>query len=161
MPPHPSSGPDPRLLRLVNMALVLTGLSVVCGLVIVDAIVHPGRYQANETAPVAAVAAVPEMKAVEIVDGKDVESGFVAEGDYLLVKATCTGCHSSALVLQNRATREGWESMIRWMQETQKLWDLGENEDKILDYLATYYAPKESGRRPNLEIRDEDWYFLE
>ena len=41
--------------------------------------------------------------------------------------------------------------MIEWMQATQGLWDLGENEPIILDYLATNYAPEEVGRRANLE----------
>ena len=76
-----------------------------------------------------------------------------------LVITHCTPCHSAELVTQNRMTREGWESTIRWMQETQNLWDLGENEAAILDYLATYYAPEEQGRRPNLE--DIEWYELE
>ncbi len=86
-------------------------------------------------------------------------TGF-REGEGLpLVIAHCTPCHSAELVTQNRMTREGWESTIRWMQETQNLWDLGENEAAILDYLATYYAPEEQGRRANLE--DIDWYELE
>ena len=62
-------------------------------------------------------------------------------------------------MLQNRATREGWEEMIRWMQETQKLWDLGPTEDKILDYLATYYAPENKGRRAQLVV--DEWYEIE
>lgn len=95
----------------------------------------------------------------EVVDGIDVMTGFVAEGDYRIVKANCLACHSSKLILQNRATREGWEEMIRWMQETQKLHDLGPMEDKILDYLASYYAPKKEGRRKTLEV--EEWYVIE
>ena len=45
------------------------------------------------------------------------------------------------------------------MQETQKLWDLGENEDIILDYLAEHYAPEDIGRRKNLE--NIEWYELD
>lgn len=89
----------------------------------------------------------------------DVETGLVLDAGWQLVKANCTGCHSSALVTQNRATREGWEGMIRWMQRTQKLWDLGENEQAILDYLAKNYAPEGKGRRENL--KDIEWYELE
>jgi hypothetical protein len=37
--------------------------------------------------------------------------------------------------------------MIRWMQETQGLWPLGENEVPVLDYLATNYGPVNVGRR--------------
>lgn len=93
---------------------------------------------------------------VNIVDGKDVETGLIADEHYLLVKTNCTSCHSAQLITQNRATREGWESMIRWMQANQKLWDLGENESLILDYLSKNYAPEASGRRKNLE--NIDWY---
>lgn len=82
------------------------------------------------------------------------------EGEHkLLVIANCTGCHSGKLVTQNRATREGWRNMIRWMQETQNLKDLGEDEAKILDYLAASYAPADQGRRQNLKV--EEWYELE
>lgn len=83
----------------------------------------------------------------------------LAEGEGLeLVKTHCTSCHSAKLIVQNRATREGWLNMIRWMQQTQNLWDLGENEEMILNYLTTHYAPEEKGRRENL--KDIEWYEL-
>ena len=84
---------------------------------------------------------------------------FAAGEHRLLVIANCTGCHSGKLVTQNRATREGWRNMIRWMQETQNLKDLGMDEEKILDYLSTNYAPAEQGRRQNLNV--EKWYALD
>ena len=87
------------------------------------------------------------------------QSGLKANDGYLLVQANCTPCHSAKLITQNRATRDGWLSMIRWMQKKQNLWELGENEDKILDYLAANYAPENKGRRENL--RDIEWYTLE
>lgn len=89
-------------------------------------------------------------------DSIDVVSGFIAKGNFQVVKRHCMACHSSKLVLQNRATREGWEEMIHWMQATQKLWDLGEDEPLILDYLATYYGPQKKGRRSNLVVAE--WY---
>jgi hypothetical protein len=92
----------------------------------------------------------------EIVNGIHLETGFIAEGDFELIISNCTGCHSSKLVTQNKQTKEGWLELIRWMQKEQKLWDLGQNEEKILNYLSTYYAPKEEGRRKNLKI--DDWY---
>ena len=98
-------------------------------------------------------------KPVEIEQVKGVDdSGFIEGNHKMLVVANCTGCHSSKLVIQNRASREGWKNMIRWMQQTQNLWDLGGNEEKILDYLSTHYAPEEQGRRANLEV--EQWYEL-
>lgn len=95
----------------------------------------------------------------EIREGIEVQSGLVAKGDWLIVKQTCTGCHSSKLITQNRANAEGWAQMIDWMQETQGLWDLGANEAKVVSYLATYYAPEETGRRRALVV--DDWYDIE
>lgn len=95
----------------------------------------------------------------EIKDGIEIESGLIAKGDWLLVKQTCTGCHSSKLITQNKADAQGWAQMIDWMQETQGLWNLGANEAKVVSYLATYYAPEETGRRKALHI--DDWYHIE
>ncbi len=94
-------------------------------------------------------------------DSLHVVGGFIAEGDYLLAIKHCTSCHAAELVVQNRASREGWEQLIRWMQRTQKLWDLGEDEDAVLNYLATYYAPKDIGRRANVQLSSSDWYYIE
>lgn len=102
----------------------------------------------------------PIPASLTIKDGKDVETGLADGEGLLVVKGTCTACHSSQLVLQNRFTRERWHEVIKWMQETQGLWDLGENEAVILDYLAEHYAPDAfRGRRKPLE--NIDWYVLE
>ena len=101
-----------------------------------------------------------DLENSEIVDGKDVDTGLLADEGLELVKAHCTACHSSALILQNRFNRETWKSKIEWMQETQGLWDLGANEPIILDYLAANYAPEEfRGRRKPLE--NIEWYTLD
>lgn len=92
-------------------------------------------------------------------DSIDQATGLVIDAALPVVVGNCTACHSAQLITQNRATREGWKSMIVWMQETQNLWDLGENEDVILDYLAEHYAPEQAGRRKNLE--NIEWYELE
>lgn len=103
------------------------------------------------------VAEAPEGP--EIVDGIHVATGL-KEGEGLkTVISTCTACHSAKLVTQNRATKEGWISMIRWMQETQNLWDLGESEEIIVNYLAKNYAPEKKGRRQNL--KNIEWYELD
>ncbi len=152
-------GNDKNYFRLVVSALVLTGIGVVLAGLILVGVANPGSFRSSETetekTEETPTEALPTTKG-EIVDGHDLGSGLVAEGDYLIVKANCTACHSGKLVTQNRATREGWEEMIRWMQKTQKLWDLGENEDVILDYLAEHYAPEDKGRRENLVV--EQWY---
>ena len=62
------------------------------------------------------------------VDSIHTATGFI-QGEHLeLVIANCTGCHSAKLIIQNRATEAGWKGMIKWMQRTQNLPDLGENE---------------------------------
>ncbi len=94
------------------------------------------------------------------IDGIHVQTGLVYAEGFEVVRGTCTTCHSAKLVTQNRATREGWKQMIVWMQVTQGLWDLGEQEPIILDYLATHYAPKAVGRRANIDLAEVEWYIL-
>ena len=94
-------------------------------------------------------------------NGIHVQTGLVYEDGFEEVRAICTSCHSAKLVTQNRATRDGWKEMIRWMQETQGLWELGPAEPKILDYLAKYYAPEAAGRLSNLDIAEIEWYILD
>jgi len=108
----------------------------------------------------------PEVELVELEEelpefenGIHLESGLKEGEDLQLIIANCTSCHSAKMITQNRATREGWLHMIEWMQETQNLWELGDNEPLILDYLAANYAPEKKGRRaPLMNI---DWYELE
>jgi hypothetical protein len=89
----------------------------------------------------------------------DETTGLVVSEHLNLVIANCTGCHSSKLITQFHTDRQGWLEKIRWMQQKQKLWDLGEAEPKILDYLSKNYAPVEKvNRRANL--RKIDWYKL-
>ena len=80
----------------------------------------------------------------------DPASGLVVDTGFEQVRAQCAACHSLMLVTQNRADRDGWLQMIRWMQETQGLWPLGDNEPLIVDYLAKHYGPVRSGRRKPL-----------
>ena len=94
-----------------------------------------------------------------IENGVHVSTGLIAGDNVMLVIQNCTGCHSSKMITQNRATKEGWLSMIKWMQKTQNLWDLGTNEDKIVDYLATNYPPQKKGRRAKL--KNIEWYELD
>ncbi len=80
----------------------------------------------------------------------DSETGLVRAPGFEVVSVQCTVCHSARLISQNRADRDGWLAMIRWMQETQGLWPLGEQEGIVLDYLAANYGPLDVGRRPRL-----------
>ncbi|MGA0558242.1 hypothetical protein ACO2Q8_16400 [Larkinella sp. VNQ87] len=92
----------------------------------------------------------------------DPNTGLVVDERLNLIVGHCTACHSSKLILQNRFTRDGWKEKIRWMQRTQKLWDLGESEPAVLDYLVKYYGPEQKtfdGRRKPLT--PVQWYKLE
>lgn len=93
---------------------------------------------AAETPPVAA--------ATEI--GIDPVTGFKMSGDWELVRAHCTGCHSPKLITQQRGTAQQWLAMIRWMQKKQNLWqfDTG-TEDRIIAYLSENYPPDAARRR--------------
>ena len=101
---------------------------------------------------------VATIKEEHIENGIDVASGLVASDGYQVVRQVCTSCHSSKQITSNRATREGWFTTIRWMQKTQKLWDLGKNEELILDYLEKNYSPENKGRRQ--QLTEVDWYVL-
>jgi len=79
--------------------------------------------------------------------GVDPGTGLVIAPGFETVSTHCTVCHSSMLITRSRATRDGWRAMIRWMQETQGLWSLGDKEEEILHYLATNYPPAKTGRR--------------
>jgi hypothetical protein len=159
------SQPDYRktIRNLYGALIFLSGLLVaVCALLLVYAL---GDWQAPqagvEARPPVVEAPVVDDEWDRVEDGVHVMTGLkVAEG-FELVRANCTACHSGKLIAQNRATREGWQEMIRWMQATQGLWELGENEAAILDYLAANYAPEETGRRANLNIEEIEWYLLE
>ncbi len=81
----------------------------------------------------------------------DEATGLIRDDGWLQVRAHCGGCHSHALVTSQRASRNAWEAMIRWMQETQNLWQFQpEVEAQILDYLAKNYPTQPNRRRAPL-----------
>lgn len=96
-----------------------------------------------------------------IENGIHVRTGMPYDANFRHIQSSCLSCHSSKMITQNRATREGWKQMIRWMQATQNLPDLGEKEPFILDYLAEHYAPENTGRRPMLDPASIEWYVLD
>ena len=97
-----------------------------------------------------------------IENGVHVQTGLLDGEGLNLVIANCTACHSAQLVTQNRADRDGWKKMIVWMQETQNLWELGTQEETILNYLAKNYAPEgvEIVNFRRVPLKDIDWYEL-
>mgnify|MGYP003630473209 CR=1 FL=1 len=109
----------------------------------------------------------PKQMVVEINDedselienGIHVRTGLIEAEGLQTVITNCTTCHSSKLIIQNRMGEEQWNATIRWMQKSQGLWPLGENQKVIVDYLTKNYPPVEKGRRPALT--DIKWYNLE
>ncbi|MCE6992305.1 hypothetical protein [Dyadobacter sp. CY323] len=91
---------------------------------------------------------------------KDAETGLIADPNFYMVKAQCTSCHSSKLIIQNRFTRDGWKQKIRWMQAKHNLWDLGETEKQVLDYLEKNYSPTASVAR-RTPLKNIQWYKLD
>ncbi|NNE05647.1 MAG: hypothetical protein HKO64_11210 [Xanthomonadales bacterium] len=69
------------------------------------------------------------------------------------MQAHCSACHSLALVAQNRMSRDNWRETILWMQQKQGLWDLGDAEPIILEYLERNYGVVEvPWRRKPLDL---------
>ncbi|MEM8896230.1 MAG: monoheme cytochrome C [Bacteroidota bacterium] len=143
--------------KLIQITRLIIGIMGVIGLIIIVTIYalyldDPASPEVTELEQSIPIEAPSSQKSVLDLTGLEDDPNIE------IVAANCTACHSAKLVTQNRATREGWKSMIVWMQQTQNLWDLGKNEDIILDYLAKYYAPEKKGRRaPLTEI---EWYRL-
>lgn len=78
----------------------------------------------------------------------DPATGLAVAPGWELVRANCGGCHSHRLVTAQRADRQTWLDMIRWMQATQNLWQFEPAaEQAILDYLAANYPPRPNRRR--------------
>lgn len=94
----------------------------------------------------------------EIVDGIHLRTGLKEDEGLMTVVTHCTACHSAQLIIQNRMNKERWNATIRWMQETQNLWDLGANQEVIVNYLVKNYPVYDKGRRENLE--NIQWYNL-
>jgi hypothetical protein len=78
----------------------------------------------------------------------DEATGLRVAPGWELVRAHCGGCHSHKLVTNQRADRQTWQDIIRWMQATQNLWQFdAATENSILDYLAANYPPQPNRRR--------------
>ncbi len=94
------------------------------------------------TVPEPAAAAEPAI---------DPATGFRMTGDWEIVRANCTACHSAKLITQQRGTAQQWLTMIRWMQKKQNLWQFDPaTEEKIIAYLADNYPPSSAQRRAAL-----------
>lgn len=99
-----------------------------------------------------------EINKAGISNGIHLKTGLKDGEGLLIVVAHCTACHSAELLIQNRMNEERWNATIRWMQETQNLWDLGDNQKVIVDYLVNNYPVENKGRRQKLD--NIEWYEL-
>lgn len=96
----------------------------------------------------AVVAIAALIAAPSNAEDVDESTGLVVAPGWELVRAHCGGCHSHRLVTSQRADRQTWLDMIRWMQATQNLWQFEPaTEEAILDYLAASYPPQPNRRR--------------
>jgi hypothetical protein len=95
----------------------------------------------------------------KIEKGIHVRTGLVDADGLMTVVNNCTNCHSAKLVTQNRMNKERWNATIEWMQDTQGLWNLGGNQEIIVNYLVKNYPVIDKGRRENLT--NIEWYELE
>ncbi len=142
---------------------LMLGLFAIFGMMVVVVLylmADPDLSFFRGTPEQAVYAAIPEEDDWDkIENGIHVRTGLVDAEGLMAVVNNCTNCHSAQLVMQNRMNRERWVATIRWMQETQNLWDLGKNEDIIVDYLVANYPPKKKGRREILS--NIEWYVLE
>lgn len=162
---------EERLKLLLKQVKILTNLGAIlllfAALLLLKQGVFPNAFEFNSKAEsgldlqneITEYVPLFELDSADIKNGIHLPTGLIVDDGIDLVMTTCVACHSIDLVTQNRADHKGWKDIIVWMQETQGLWDLGENEEMILTYLAKNYAPEDSGRRRNL--KNIDWYELQ
>ena len=68
------------------------------------------------------------------------------------VQASCTRCHSAALVTQNSGSEEAWRIRVKLMQTAHGMPAIDDaTEATIVNYLATHYGQKAAARRAALK----------
>jgi hypothetical protein len=90
---------------------------------------------------------------------KDEDTGLVLDRHVEVVKRQCTSCHSAVIIQNTKATQQGWLDLIHWMQETQGLWDLRDDEGPILEYLVKHYGVQTTGSSVVPEA--DAWYEID
>ena len=145
--------------KLYQSLMLFFTLFVIAGGGIIYYMYIPDGLNFSSKAEDTIVAAPVEVDEDRIENGIHVRTGLVDAEGLMTVVNNCTNCHSAKLVTQNRMNTERWNTTIKWMQETQNLWDLGNNQAIIVSYLVTNYPPIAKGRR--MILTDIDWYELE
>ena len=143
--------------KVYRLLMLLFALFVITGGGLIYYMLHPDFFHSkSHKQPITYETIAVDDDRIE--NGIHVRTGLLDGDGLMLVVNNCTNCHSAKLVTQNRMTVDRWNVTIKWMQETQNLWDLGENHKRIVDYLVTNYPPIAKGRRAVLT--DIDWYEL-
>ena len=146
--------------KIYRLFVGIFTLFVAVLLFIIYMVYNPDVFSSKNNVPEPEYVVVPEEDEYDkIENGIHVRTGLVEAVGLTEVVNNCTNCHSAKLVTQNRMNKERWIATIRWMQETQNLWDLGNNEDIIVNYLVTNYPPTKKGRREILS--NIEWYELQ
>lgn len=143
--------------QVYRMFLRLFALLIIVGSGLVYYLINPNLFDSNSKPEIAMVPI--ELDENRIENGIHVRTGLIDAEGLMLVVNNCTNCHSAKLVIQNRMNAERWNATIKWMQETQNLWDLGGNQEVIVNYLVKNYPPIAKGRR--MALTDIEWYKLE
>lgn len=144
--------------KVYHLLMFLFLLFVITGGGLVYYVVNPDFFDFNTKTETLVLEQVEEDED-RIENGIHVRTGLINADGLMTVVNNCTNCHSAKLVIQNRMTAEHWNATIKWMRETQNLWDLGRNQEVIVNYLVTNYPPETKGRR--MVLTDIDWYELE
>ena len=148
-----------KTVKVIHRSLTAVfGVVVLVSGVLVFMMIDPD-FSSFRSEDLTAYEVVEEVDEDLIVDGIHVRTGLVEAEGLMEVVNNCTSCHSAKIVIQNRMNEERWAATIDWMQETQNLWDLGKNEQVIIDYLVKNYPPKKIGRRQILT--GVEWYELD
>ncbi|NNJ54771.1 MAG: monoheme cytochrome C [Bacteroidia bacterium] len=147
-----------RIIAMSKLASVLL-LASIGGLVYLALNLNSNASDQSLTEATEVVEEFNEEEYDKIENGIHVRTGLVDAEGLMTVVSNCTSCHSAKIIIQNRMTAERWNETIKWMQETQNLWDLGKNQEIIVNYLVANYPVKKKGRRMKLE--NIEWYELE
>ena len=78
----------------------------------------------------------------------DKETGLVIAPGFETVKKTCTVCHAAMMITQNKADRDGWLEMIRWMQAKQNLWPFEPEMSSVPAICVTPWTRSTTGLTP-------------
>jgi len=151
----PSSNEYQKLLRKAERLAYVALLTLLLSLCLMYFRVYDPSFSVFEEKHAEIEGHIEEDK---IENGIHLSTGFVDDVGLMTVVNNCTNCHSSKLVIQNRMNADRWNATIKWMQETQNLWELGDNQKVIVAYLVKNYPPIDKGRREGL--KNIVWYEL-